>query len=130
MLDKNYKTGLLVLIFLIVIWWYLYGSPIEFFRGSSQKWNKRMIYFYRLDCYACKQFRLEWDHFYNTHRDIEGVLIGQVNTDEEPSAVRRFGVKNVPTVITVVNGKIMEQKTGQLSFQELRKMFVRLMTKY
>ncbi len=38
------------------------------------------------------------------------VLVGKVNVDEEPELARRFGVMNIPTVVSLKNGQEFDRK--------------------
>lgn len=40
------------------------------------------------------------------------VLVGKVNTDEQPELAIRFGVMSIPTVIFLKDGKEIDRKVG------------------
>ena len=40
------------------------------------------------------------------------VLVGKVNTDDEPDLAMRFGVMSIPTVIFLKDGKEIDRKVG------------------
>lgn len=40
------------------------------------------------------------------------VLVGKVNTDEQPELAVRFGVMSIPTVIFLKDGKEIDRKVG------------------
>ena len=43
------------------------------------------------------------------------VLVGKVNTDEQPELAVRFGVMSIPTVIFLKDGKEIDRKVGVMS---------------
>ena len=46
-------------------------------------------------------------------RKYEGrVLVGEVNTDDEPGLAMRFGVMSIPTVVFLKDGKEIDRKVG------------------
>ena len=52
-------------------------------------------------------------HITGIYRQDEGkVLVGKVNTDEQPELAVRFGVMSIPTVIFLKDGKEIDRKVG------------------
>lgn len=49
------------------------------------------------------------------------VVIGQVNADENPGLVERFGVRGLPTLLFFRNGAVVETRTGIDRKQVLKK---------
>ena len=46
-------------------------------------------------------------------RKYEGrVLVGKVNTDDQPGLAMRFGVMSIPTVVFLKDGKEIDRKVG------------------
>ena len=46
-------------------------------------------------------------------RKYEGrVLVGKVNTDDQPGLAMRFGVMSIPTVVFLKDGKEFDRKVG------------------
>ena len=49
------------------------------------------------------------------------VVIGQVNADENPMLVKRYGVRSLPTLLFFRNGALVETRTGIDRKQVLKK---------
>ena len=52
----------------------------------------------------------------------DSVLIGKVNSDENPALVERFGIRAVPTVLFFRDGDVVETRTGVDRRQVLKKL--------
>lgn len=53
-------------------------------------------------------------------QEMQGkVLIGKVNIDENPNVTMEFGIKNIPTLIFMKNGKLADKHVGALRKPEL-----------
>ena len=48
------------------------------------------------------------------------LLIAKVNTDENPDWATRFGVQGIPTMLFVLNGKVIHRQVGALPEGVLR----------
>lgn len=48
------------------------------------------------------------------------VIIAKVNTDENPEWAMKFGVKGIPTMLFVYNGKVVHRQVGALPEPMLR----------
>jgi thioredoxin 1 len=47
------------------------------------------------------------------HTEYEGkAIIGKVNVDENPSISSKFGIRNIPTILYIVNGEIKDKQVG------------------
>ncbi|MEG1498761.1 MAG: thioredoxin [Bacteroidales bacterium] len=45
--------------------------------------------------------------------EFEGkAIIGKVNVDECPAVTKRYGVRNIPTVLFIKNGEVIEKQVG------------------
>ena len=52
--------------------------------------------------------------------EMEGkVLIGKVNIDENPQVTMKFAIKNIPTLIFIKNGEIVNKHVGALRKPDL-----------
>jgi thioredoxin 1 len=49
------------------------------------------------------------------------VVVGQVNADENPQLVERYGVRGLPTLLLFKNGAVVETRTGIDRKQVLKK---------
>lgn len=44
--------------------------------------------------------------------EVQGVVIGKVNVDDEPGIAARFGIRSIPTLIVFKNGEVVKQLVG------------------
>ncbi|MEM5775631.1 MAG: thioredoxin [Anaerolineaceae bacterium] len=69
-------------------------------------------------CVPCKMVAPTLDKL---AREYEGkLLIAKVNTDENAEWAQKFGVQGIPTMLFVVNGKIVHTQVGALMEGKLR----------
>ena len=55
-------------------------------------------------------------------KEYEGkVVIGKCDVDQDPELPNRFGVRNIPTIIFVKGGEVVEKKVGAQSKDALKK---------
>jgi thioredoxin 1 len=53
-------------------------------------------------------------------QEMEGkVLIGKVNIDENPQVTMKFAIKNIPTLIFIRNGEIVDKHVGAIRKPDL-----------
>lgn len=58
-------------------------------------------------------------------RDMEGLaVIGKVNVDEQPELANKHGIRNIPTMIVLQNGLLVDRKIGIASKQNIKKMIL------
>ena len=75
-----------------------------------------------MDCYAdwcgpCKMMAPVLDEL---ARDQQGhVLVTKLDTDRNPAAVRRFGIRAIPTLLVFRNGHEVGRRAGAMPRQEL-----------
>lgn len=70
-------------------------------------------------CAPCKQMSRLLDQLVPELPD--GVLIGKVNTDENPGLMERYGVRGIPTLLFFKNGALIETRTGVDRRQVIKK---------
>ena len=51
--------------------------------------------------------------------EVTDVKIGKVNVEEEPELAQAFGVENIPTLVVVKDGKIVNRSIGAVPKQEI-----------
>ncbi|MFT4752968.1 MAG: thioredoxin 1 [Salibacteraceae bacterium] len=39
-------------------------------------------------------------------------LVAKVNVDENPQAAMKFGIRNIPTILYIKNGEVMDKQVG------------------
>jgi thioredoxin 1 len=49
------------------------------------------------------------------------VSLGKVNVDENPSLAARYGIRSIPTILIVKDGKVVDQVVGAVPKAQLRK---------
>jgi thioredoxin 1 len=68
-------------------------------------------------CGPCKMVGPHVDALSN---EYEGkAVVGKVNVDEHGALAAKFGVRNIPTLIVLKNGEIVEKVVGAVSKGEL-----------
>ncbi len=48
------------------------------------------------------------------------VYIGKVNVDENDEAVVKYGIRNIPTIIFIKNGEVIDKKVGACTKADLK----------
>lgn len=52
--------------------------------------------------------------------EMDGVIIGKVNVDENPDLARQFNILSIPTFIIFKGGQVVEQFSGSMSKEMLK----------
>ena len=55
------------------------------------------------------------------------MLVAKVNTDENPEWAQKYGVRGIPTMLFVANGKVIHSQTGALPEPLLREVVSQFM---
>ena len=42
----------------------------------------------------------------------EDIKVGKINVDEQPELASKFGIMSIPTLVVMMNGKIVQQVSG------------------
>tara|TARA_B100000902_G_scaffold348083_1_gene355805 strand:+ start:328 stop:645 length:318 start_codon:yes stop_codon:yes gene_type:complete len=54
------------------------------------------------------------------HQEFEGkAIIGKVNVDEASSISSKYGIRNIPTLLFVKNGEVVDKHVGAASKEDL-----------
>ena len=53
------------------------------------------------------------------------VLLAKVNVDEAPEVAERYGIRSVPTVLLLQEGRVVEQLVGARPYQDLAELIER-----
>lgn len=52
--------------------------------------------------------------------ELDGVVVGKVNVDENPDLARQFNILSIPTFIVFKSGQVIEQFSGSMSKDMLK----------
>ncbi|MCX7954601.1 MAG: thioredoxin [Bacteroidales bacterium] len=47
------------------------------------------------------------------------VIIGKVNVDEEPELIKKYGIRNIPTLIFIKDNQVIDKQVGAISKNDL-----------
>ena len=54
------------------------------------------------------------------HQDFEGkAVIGKVNVDESSAISSKYGIRNIPTLLFIKNGEVVDKHVGAVSKEDL-----------
>ena len=54
------------------------------------------------------------------HQEFEGkAVIGKVNVDESASISSKYGIRNIPTLLFIKNGEVIDKHVGSVSKEDL-----------
>jgi len=68
----------------------------------------------------CGPCRLVGPHVEALATEYEGrAVVGKVNVDHHPNISMRFGVRNIPTIVVLKNGEVVEKVVGAQSKETL-----------
>ena len=56
------------------------------------------------------------------------LIVAKVNTDEYPEWAMKYGVQGIPTMLFIVNGKVVNQQVGALPENNLRQVVDKFLT--
>lgn len=61
----------------------------------------------------CGPCRLVGPHVEAISQEYEGrAVVGKVNVDHNPSIAAKFGIRNIPTIVVLKNGEVVEKVVG------------------
>ena len=68
----------------------------------------------------CGPCRMVGPHVDALSNEYEGkAVVGKVNVDHNPSIAAKFGVRNIPTIIFLKNGEVVDKVVGAQSKEAL-----------
>ena len=71
---------------------------------------KQIIYFSAEWCGPC---RMVGPIIEEMHKEYDGkAVIGKVNVDFNPGVASQFGIRNIPTILFIKNGEIIDKQVG------------------
>lgn len=74
---------------------------------------KQLWYFTADWCAPCKALGPTMD------RVAEQIQVNKINIDYEADVIKKYGVRNIPTVILVENGQELRRFTGNKSYDDV-----------
>ncbi len=61
----------------------------------------------------CRPCRMLTPIIEEMHGEFDGkAVIGKVNVDDNPSISAKYGIRNIPTVLFIVNGEVKDKQVG------------------
>jgi len=68
----------------------------------------------------CGPCRLVGPHVEAIAEDFEGkAVVGKVNVDNNPAIAAKFGVRNIPTIVVLKNGEVVDKVVGAVPKETL-----------
>lgn len=64
-------------------------------------------------CGPCKMMSPIIDEL---HKDFQGkAVVGKVDVDSNPASSAKFGIRNIPTILFIKDGKVVDKQVGVIS---------------
>ncbi len=79
-----------------------------------------LLDFYADWCMPCKMMSPIVDEISD---EVEDILVGKINVDDEPEFAQAFGVVSIPMLVVIKDGKIYNQAVGARSKENILEMF-------
>lgn len=73
--------------------------------------NLALVDFWASWCGPCKMLSPVIDELASDYADKK-VIIGKVNVDNNPALSTKYGIKSIPTILIIKNGKVLETLQG------------------
>lgn len=68
----------------------------------------------------CGPCRMVGPHVDAIANEFEGkAVVGKVNVDQHPSIAAQFGVRNIPTIVFLKNGELVDKVVGAVPKEQL-----------
>ncbi|MGB1241514.1 MAG: thioredoxin [Chitinophagales bacterium] len=71
-----------------------------------------VVDFWAVWCGPCRMVGPIIEQLHNEHEDV---IIGKVNVDENPTISMKYKVRNIPTVLYIKDGKVVDKVVGAAS---------------
>ena len=79
-----------------------------------------IIFFHKKICPNCKALRKVIEKFETANT---GVLIMEIDSEENPGAMEDMAVEKVPTVLVIKNGRVVARKVGLMNVKEMTALY-------
>lgn len=78
-------------------------------------------------CGPCKQIAPFIEELAEEYKDR--IAVGKCDVDENTELAGQFGVRNIPTVLFIKNGEVVNKSVGAVAKNKLKEMFEALLAK-
>ena len=75
-------------------------------------------------CGPCKMLTPTIESIAEDYQDKSDIV--KINIDEAPGIATRFGIRSIPSILLFKSGKVMEQRVGAVSKEELTSLLDKL----
>ena len=97
------------------------------FEELSQNNELLVVDFWAPWCGPCKQIA---PYVEELAKEYEGkMVVGKCDIDENPDLPAQFGVRNIPTILFIKNGEVVDKLVGALPKNKLQEKFEALASK-
>ena len=92
---------------------------------AVERYDLMMVDFWAPWCGPCMAMELVIEELAEEYADR--VIIGKLNTDENPATTERFGVMGIPTLLFLQGGTEVERIVGSVTKQDIRNVLDRFL---
>ena len=78
-----------------------------------------MVYFWAEWCQPCRAIAPALEELAEESKG--SVSLAKVNVDDNPQLAARYGIRSIPTILFMKNGKVMDQVIGAVPKSQMKK---------